>query len=282
MKVLFLDVDGVLHETSASSKLSELLASTPSRDVPIMLAELVRREGGHESLFRARAMACLAQILHATGAQLVLISSWRNLPGGTDAVNVALAKFNLPPIYSCTAGECVEQRIEHIWSWLADHAGQIEGYAVVDDTDLSEEPDRRGFTAPSRIAAHFVKTPSNTGLTSGHVSRLVAKLKKSPDLPASDGLVSRFNAPALGQVRCGPKAGAQELCQVWSKTGATSTVSVCGRSQSRHGCQGRLDTKQHRGSFGKMVRQEFLQGFQCQQPVKFPVDRNPMSKLGQL
>lgn len=279
MKVLFLDVDGVLHATSASSKLSEVLASTPPRDVPRMLAELVRRDGGHESLFRARAMACLAQVLHATGAQLVLTSSWRNLPGGTDAVNIALAKFNLPPIYSSTAGPGVEQRIEHIWSWLADHADQIEGYAVVDDTDLSEEPDGRGFTASSRIAGHFVKTPSSTGLTSGHVSRLVAKLKKLPDLPASDGLISRLKAPASGKLRFGPKAGAHELCEVWSKTGASSTMSVCGRSQRRHGGQERFDTQKQRASLGKMLRRDLLQG---QQPAKLLVVRNSPSKLEQL
>lgn len=279
MKVLFLDVDGVLHATSASSKLSEVLASTTSRDVPRMLAELVRRDSGHESLFRARAMACLAQVLHATGAQLVLTSSWRNLPGGTDAVNIALAKFNLPSIYSSIAGQAVEQRIEHIWSWLADHADQIEGYAVVDDTDLSEEPDGRGFTASSRIAGHFVKTPSSTGLTSGHVSRLVAKLKKQPELPVFDGLLSRLKAPASGQLRFVPKAGAREPCEVWSKTGVPSTISVCGRSQDRHGGQELFDTKKQRASFGKMVRQDVLQ---CQQPAKLPMARNLLSKLGQL
>lgn len=269
----------MLHATSASSKLSEVLASTPSRDVPRMLADLVRRDSGHESLFRARAMACLAQVVHATGAQLVLTSSWRNLPGGTDAVNIALAKFSLPPIHSSTAGQGVEHRIEHIWSWLADHADQIEGYAVVDDTDLSEEPDGRGFTSSSRIAGHFVKTPSSTGLTSGHVSRLVAKLKKLPELPVFDGLISRLMAPASGQLRFGPKAGAREMCEVWSKTGVSSTIAVCGRSQNRHGGQELFNTKKQRASFGKMVRQDVLQG---QQPAKLPMARNLLSKLGQL
>lgn len=278
MKVLFLDVDGVLHATSASSKLKNVLASTPSRDVPRMLAELVRRDGGYESLFRARAMACLAQVLQATGAQLVLSSSWRNLPGGVDAVNIALGKFNLKPIYSCTAGEGVEQRIEHVWSWLADHGDQIEGYAVVDDTDLSEEPDGRGFAAPSRIAGHFVKTPSSTGLTSGHVSRLVAKLKKMPELPVSGGLISQLKPPCLGQLQFGPKTKDQELCGVLSKTGASSTISIRSRSQNRHSSQERVNVRKRGVSIGKMVRQEFLQG---QQLASLPLAKNVISRLGE-
>lgn len=279
MKVLFLDVDGVLHATSASSKLKDVLASTPSRDVPRMLAELVRRDGGHESLFRARAMACLAQVLQATGAQLVLTSSWRNLPGGADAVNIALGKFSLQPIYSCTAGQGVEQRIEHIWSWLAEHVDQIEGYAVVDDTDLSEEPDGRGFAAPSRIAGHFVKTPSSTGLTSGHVSRLVAKLKKIPELPVSGGLISQLKPPSLGQLRFGPKAKDHELCGVLSKTGAPSTISIRSRSQNCHSGQERFNVRKRSVSIGKMVRQEFSQD---RQPAKLFLAQNAISKVGEL
>jgi len=41
---------------------------------------------------------------------------------------------------------CCSGRVEHIWSWLAQHRDEVVGYAVVDDMDLSEESDATGRT----------------------------------------------------------------------------------------------------------------------------------------
>ena len=86
-------------------------------------------------------------------------------------------------------------RVEHIWAWLSEHRDQVEGYAVVDDMDLSLDSTGHGQsiglhhisiscrraqhflcagstvmcamsgvrTQPSCIAAHFVRTPSAVG-----------------------------------------------------------------------------------------------------------------------
>ena len=54
------------------------------------------------------------------------------------------AEWGLEPIYSITPGQGAEKRVEHIWSWLAEHRDEVVGYAVVDDMDLSEESDSTG------------------------------------------------------------------------------------------------------------------------------------------
>ena len=80
-------------------------------------------------------------------------------------------------------------RIEHIWAWLSEHREVVEGYAVVDDMDLSfdftgQQPREQGpssctaalradrnlgaCTQPSCIADHFVRTPGTVGLDTAH------------------------------------------------------------------------------------------------------------------
>lgn len=47
---------------------------------------------------------------------------------------------------------CCSGRVEHIWSWLAQHRDEVVGYAVVDDMDLSEESDATGRTDSQRLS----------------------------------------------------------------------------------------------------------------------------------
>mmetsp|Transcript_57356 Transcript_57356/g.134259 ORF Transcript_57356/g.134259 Transcript_57356/m.134259 type:complete len:242 (-) Transcript_57356:70-795(-) len=196
VRVLFLDVDGVLHPASDGIQFQVALGS----EEPYSLSNFATGEYG---LFRPRAMNCLARILVCSGARVVLSSAWRALPGGRQAVDLVLRRWGLPPVYSCTPGEGADRRVERIWSWLAEHRDQVEGYAVVDDMDLSLETDYTGFrTQPSCIAGHFVRTPSAVGLTSGHVARLLAKLQKEPTLPEdSEGIGALL--PLLPKTRKG-------------------------------------------------------------------------------
>lgn len=194
VRVLFLDVDGVLHPAMCGIQLQKALGTEDS-------AAMMKLATGENGLFRPRAMKCLARILVCSGARVVLSSAWRSLPGGKQAVNWVLQKWGLPPVYSCTPGEGADRRVEHIWSWLAEHRDEVVGYAVVDDMDLSEELDVTGFrTQPSCIAGHFVRTPGSVGLTSGHVSRLLTKLQKEPTLPP-EGVPGLRVLPALPPCR---------------------------------------------------------------------------------
>lgn len=164
MRVLFLDVDGVLHPASAG-----MAQATGEPEV---------------GMFRERQMACLAQVLRATGAHVVLSSTWRLRPGGPEAVSSALRRWDLAPVFDCTPAEGAF-RADQIWSWLAQHGCSVEGYAVVDDSDLSCIPGRGGVLEVSPIGRHCVRTPSGTGLSAAHVRRLITKLLQVPDLPAT-------------------------------------------------------------------------------------------------
>mmetsp|Transcript_36156 Transcript_36156/g.84645 ORF Transcript_36156/g.84645 Transcript_36156/m.84645 type:complete len:238 (+) Transcript_36156:3-716(+) len=198
VRVLFLDVDGVLHPASCGIQLQMALGSAED-------SSLTHFTTGEYGLFQPRAMKCLARILVCSGARVVLSSAWRALPGGRQAVDLVLRRWGLLPVYSVTPGEGADRRVDHIWTWLSEHRDQVEGYAVVDDMDLSL--DSTSFhSQPSRIAAHFVRTPGTVGLSSGHVSRLLAKLQKEPTLPKDPTGIAAL-LPSLPKPRTGaPRA----------------------------------------------------------------------------
>jgi len=190
MKVLFLDVDGVLHPADCTPRSSANLGESSDTEAAgsgkqagsVPSISPGGSPGSRSSyLFQKEQMACLAKVIHATGAELVLSSAWRLAPGGVLAVNRALKQRDLPAIKDCTPTGG-ESRVDQIWSWLAEHRSEIEGYVVVDDSDLSTQVGRYG-TKPSPFRHHFVRTPSS-GLSSSHVLRIIAKMQQPPHLPA--------------------------------------------------------------------------------------------------
>ena len=64
MRVIFLDVDGVLNSNSFAEKMFS------EQGVRVF----------YEDILDKRAIACLKQIVSATGATIVLSSSWRKIP----------------------------------------------------------------------------------------------------------------------------------------------------------------------------------------------------------
>eukprot|EP00929_Paragymnodinium_shiwhaense_P010900 TRINITY_DN11596_c0_g1_i1.p1 TRINITY_DN11596_c0_g1~~TRINITY_DN11596_c0_g1_i1.p1 ORF type:complete len:231 (-),score=32.36 TRINITY_DN11596_c0_g1_i1:318-1010(-) len=185
MRVIFLDVDGVLHPASAG--IPESMGGT---------------SGQH---FRPEPMRCLAKVVKATGATIVLSSSWRVVPGGVAAVNEALQRFEMPAIHACTP--VGESRVAEIWTWLRANRNNVSAYVAIDDSDLSVQAGKHGFTEPSVIHKHFVRTPSGTGLTHAHIARIVKKLQQPPewvqnprDTASCKALVER-PAEAMLQVR---------------------------------------------------------------------------------
>jgi len=118
MKIIFLDIDGVLN--SASSCLA--LGGYPqARSYP---------GGGHWELFDPIACAVLRKIVGTTGANCVLSSTWRSM----GAVYVAqLAQHLRVPIVGvtrCDKGD--EPRGEQIDDWLVEHP-EVSRYIIIDD-----------------------------------------------------------------------------------------------------------------------------------------------------
>ena len=140
MKVIFLDVDGVLNS---------------------------RRDGNSIKLRTDSHLRLLQEIVKATGANIVLASSWRI--GFTKAIknlNDRLAEYGLEimdrtpvlPGSSCKGDE--------IRQWLSDNGQSVENFVILDDdADMAEFTD-----------TNLVQTDSEYGLQDKEADRCIAML----------------------------------------------------------------------------------------------------------
>lgn len=151
MKVIFLDIDGVLNSRRYDARRDrDALTNIDETRLP-----LVRK------------------IVDATGAKIVLSSSWR-LDWEIDPalcredgvyINEKFAKYGLK-IYGKTPylGICAERR-EEVKKWIADCTEELENFVIIDDY-------RFGW---GELADNFVKTNPNfgLGLEEEHVQRAI-------------------------------------------------------------------------------------------------------------
>lgn len=132
MKVLFLDIDGVLN----SHRTAYAFGGFPF-DVD-----------KHRDRFDEVAVALIRNVVTAAGATIVLSSSWR-----TDRDWERIGKGLRLPITDRTPYMHPGPRGEEIAAWLRDHP-EVERYAIVDDdADMLDEQ-----------LPFFVKTPHEDGL----------------------------------------------------------------------------------------------------------------------
>lgn len=134
MKVIFLDIDGVLNTVLTPN----------SRKLPYIVdKKLVRR-------FR--------QLVEKTHAKVILISTWRYDPAG-----VFSAKYNQIPFMGCTPDLPHRPRRDEILHWLKQRP-RVTRFAVLDDDDdeldklpLFQPNPREGLTASlaHQIAAYL-------------------------------------------------------------------------------------------------------------------------------
>lgn len=111
MKVLFLDIDGVVNNKRTKGNLGGFMAIDPA------MATLVQR------------------IVRNTGCEIILSSSWRLFQNGRDEIERKICKFaDITPILHAPRGY-------EIKVWLTRHP-EIEHYAILDDAE-SILPDQR-------------------------------------------------------------------------------------------------------------------------------------------
>lgn len=129
MKVLFLDIDGVLNSVRSAIAMGGYPAPNRNSERFDMVAvELIRR-------------------ICAKGVKIVLSSTWRNYKGWDTILNLPIiGKTGDIPSLSY-------QRGKEIKKWLETH-DDIEAYAIIDD-DPDMLPEQMDF---------FVNTDSNNGL----------------------------------------------------------------------------------------------------------------------
>lgn len=141
MKIIFLDIDGVLN---CSSHRREMLL-----------------KGDYSVIIEQQQLVRLRRIVESTHASIVLISSWRRfwMPTGSidsagKRIETALHSIGLsvmdktPVLNDGTRGQEVEQ-------WLKSRS-TIDQYVILDDSD---------FAWSKKLRAHWVQCPDETGLT---------------------------------------------------------------------------------------------------------------------
>lgn len=140
MKVLFLDIDGVLN----SGRTVFAFGDYPHGLSPESIAK-----------FDPVALTLVRNLCRAAGASVVLSSSWRKLHPYSDVA----AALDLPIIDSTP---CLStQRGPEIAQWLELHP-EVTHWAIVDD-DSDMLPEQ---------LPHFVQTNARDGLTLGNLERL--------------------------------------------------------------------------------------------------------------
>ena len=129
MKLIFLDVDGVLNNLTRTCY-EGILTEPDSQN-----------------------LAALRRVLYETGASIVVSSAWRRY-GGIRFIHRTLHDWGImAPILGITSieGDCA--RIQRIYAWMNEFEGKIDAYAILDDMDL-------GTDDPC-----IVKTHMDVGLT---------------------------------------------------------------------------------------------------------------------
>ena len=120
MKVIFLDIDGVLN--------SEMY-------------EASRTENSTDGYIDMSRLKLLADIINATDAKIVLSSSWRldwdkssELCGEDgEYINHCLAKYGLAVMDKTPFISFFTERRMEILTWLSNHRSDVESFVVLDD-----------------------------------------------------------------------------------------------------------------------------------------------------
>jgi len=191
--VIFLDVDGVLHSLYG------------------------------EDLFRETCMTLLASIVHATGALLVLSSTWRKEAAKVGLLNEALRRRSLPSITECTK-VLDEPRAAEICEWLDRHP-EVSRWIAIDDMDLLGALVRpKQIAQASRLRGHLVRTRCEDGLTQPEADLAIRLLSRQNG--TAGHMTQRVSAQTSPSVRvC--------LCQPAPSAAATRSRSPgCSRGAS--------------------------------------------------
>ena len=136
MKVIFLDVDGVLN--SMQDRFSQSLKTV---DHLLLLQELVDK----------------------TGAKIVLSSSWRGIPSLRKVVETKLKEINAEIIG--VTKSLPESRGSEIKDWLDSSPEPIEAFVILDDDQDMDD-----------LFDHLVQTSTERGLTRVEMEEALEKL----------------------------------------------------------------------------------------------------------
>lgn len=153
MKVIFLDVDGLLNNANYTKK--------------------CYRKNGHKPMsmycvpFDPYNLKNLAKIVRKTGANIVLTSTWRLDKEHMAVLRARLAEYGLK-IYDQTSNFGMNRGAE-ISEWLKEHLKGKKSFVIIDDDTFDILPffDRK----------YIIQTNAKYGLTFGDRIKAINKLK---------------------------------------------------------------------------------------------------------
>lgn len=162
MKVLFLDIDGVLCTTNYWVTHNSIMKKL-GMDLRSAKAQIsYRDEYGH--IFCPTAVKNLSWIIEATGAKIVISSTWRM--AGLNTLQTMWEARDLPGEVLDITGWFNTPRGEEIADWLKNN--QVDEYLILDD-DSDMLPEQ---------SACFIKTDPFYGLTNKDSVQAVSILNK--------------------------------------------------------------------------------------------------------
>lgn len=157
MKIIFLDIDGVLNSRKYDQK----------------------RNWDEQTDIDETRLPLLKEVVDATNAKIVLSSTWRahwNIEPdlcGEDGryINLSFAKYGLSVFGKTPDLGIHARRKDEILKWLTDTKENIEAFVIIDDY-------RFGW---GELSDHFVKTEPNfrSGLEKEHVLQAIGILNKA-------------------------------------------------------------------------------------------------------
>ena len=139
MKVIFLDIDGVLNDAPTIMEKDDDLPAEPH-------------------------LSCLKQIVDATGAEIVLSSTWRLFPASRNDVRNKLKTVGLQFIDRTKE---LRDRDTEIREWLSRHP-EVTNYVILDD-EVEFSPE---------LTAHQVITTFYEGLLEKHIPYAIEILNR--------------------------------------------------------------------------------------------------------
>ena len=162
-KIIFLDIDGVLNSNEYYASLEE------------------EQKHGYEYDIDIEKVKLLKEIVDATGAEIVLSSTWRMLREIDDSP--ALAMFDHLEKILAEYGMFIEDftpvirnnRPLEIHTWMVDHEDDVESFISIDD-DFTEEEYIKAGLINCLVKTSYWGSPG--GLQPEHVEKSIKILNK--------------------------------------------------------------------------------------------------------
>ena len=146
MKVIFLDVDGVLNSIKDYDEHYK-----DSENKPILYDDVEERP-----------LLLLKELVDKTGAKIVVSSSWRKIEKLYHKLGNALYEYGMR-IYDVTPYRYNKDRSDEIYEWLYDK--NIESFVILDDDNFKFEE--------SGLGKYLIKTTYDDGLRTEHIEKAI-------------------------------------------------------------------------------------------------------------